>query len=157
MQNLTLNTGQIRNFSDSMATLLQSKCSLFVGMAGISWSPWFSFHCDSWHVGRNCKSCWTELNNAFPNLSALPLLPTNAYFLPVSANLPPRLILTLLLMIQPLDFIVYKIQSMLYIMTTVDSLFLPKAALISIYLLLQPLSSKLLTPPSADKNNSCTA
>ena len=30
------------------------------------------------------------------------------------------------------------------------------AALLSIYLLLKSLSSKLLTPPSADKNNSCT-
>ena len=39
----------------------------------------------------------------------------------------------------------------------VDFLFLPKAAHLFIYLLLKPLSSKLLTPPSADKKNSCTA
>ena len=40
---------------------------------------------------------------------------------------------------------------------TVDFLFWPKAALVSIYLLLNPLLSKLLTPLSADKKNSCTA
>ena len=38
-----------------------------------------------------------------------------------------------------------------------DFLFLPKAAHLFIYLLLKPLLSKLLTPPSADKKNSCTA
>ena len=38
-------------------------------------------------------------------------------------------------------------------MMTVDSLFLPKVALLSIYLLLKPLSSKVRTPPSANKKN----
>ena len=37
-----------------------------------------------------------------PNLSILALLPKNAYFLSVGANLPPRLISSLLLLIQPL-------------------------------------------------------
>ena len=38
-----------------------------------------------------------------------------------------------------------------------DFLFLPKAAHLFIYLLLKPLSSKLLIPPSADKKKSYTA
>ena len=64
---------------------------------------------------------------------------------------------SLLLLIQPLDFIFYKILPALNIMMTADFLFLPKVAHLFIYLLLKPLSSKLLTPPSADKKNSCTA
>ena len=56
-----------------------------------------------------------------------------------------------LALIQPLNFVFYKIQSVLNIMMTVDSLFLLKAALLSICLLLKPLSSKLPTPTSADK------
>ena len=103
------------------------------------------------------KGCKTESNNMSPNLSVLALLPKNAYFLLVGANLPPRLIPSLLLLIQPLDFIFYKILPALNIMMTADFLFLPKAAHLSIYLLLKPLSSKLLTPPSADKKNSYTA
>ena len=47
---------------------------------------------------------------------------------------------SLLFLIQPLDSTFYKILSVLNIMMTVDSLFLPKAALLSIYLLLKPLS-----------------
>ena len=86
-----------------------------------------------------------------PNLSVLALLPKNAYFLLVGANLPPRLIPSLLLLIQPLDFIFYEILPALKIMMTADFLFLPKAAYLFIYLLLKPLSSKLQTPPSADK------
>ena len=73
------------------------------------------------------KGSRTELNNTFPNLLALSLT-RNAYFPPVDADLPSRLIHSLSLPIQPLDFIFYKIQSMLNIMMTVDSLFLPKAA-----------------------------
>ena len=103
------------------------------------------------------KGFRTELNIASPNLFALALLCRNAYFLPVGANLPPRLIRNLLILIQPLDFTFYKILSALNIMMTVDSLFLPTVALLSIYLLLKPLSSKLPTPTSADKKNSCTA
>ena len=61
------------------------------------------------------------------------------------------------ILIQPLDFIFYKILPALNIMMTADFLFLPKAAHLFIYLLLKPLSSKLLTPLSADKKNSCTA
>ena len=73
------------------------------------------------------KSCRTELNSIFPNLCALSLL-RNAYFLPVNAKLPSRLINSLLLLIQQLDFIFYKIQSVLNIMMTVYSLFLPNIA-----------------------------
>ena len=46
---------------------------------------------------------------------------------------------------------------MFNIMMTVDSLFLPKAALLSIHLLLKPFSSKFLISPSTDKKNSCAA
>ena len=92
-----------------------------------------------------------------PNVFVLALLPKNAYFLLVGANLPPRLIPSLLLLIQPSDFIFYKILPALNIMMTADFLFLPKAAHLFIYLLLKPLSSKLLTPPSADEKNLCTA
>ena len=96
------------------------------------------------------KGCLTGLNNLSLNLSAL-ALNGNAYFLPVGANLPSRLILSLLLLIQPLDFIFYKILPVFNILMTVDCLFLPEAALLSIYLLLKPLLSKLLTPPSPTK------
>ena len=44
-----------------------------------------------------------------------------------------------LLLIQPLNFIFYKILSVVNIMMIVDSLFLPKATFLSIYLLLKPL------------------
>ena len=97
------------------------------------------------------KGCRTESNNMSPNLSVLALLPKNAYFLLVGANFPSILIPCLLLLIQPLDFVFYKIIPALNIMMTADFLFLPKAAHLFIYLLLKPLSSKLLTPPSADK------
>ena len=43
------------------------------------------------------KGSRTELNNTFPNLSGLFLLPRNAYFLPVDSNLPPTPIICLLL------------------------------------------------------------
>ena len=77
-------------------------------------------------------------------IEVLALLPRNAYVLPVGANFPPILIPSLLLLIQ------------LNIMA-VDFQFLPKAALLSIYLLLKPLSSKLPTPISADKKISYIA
>ena len=98
----------------------------------------------------------TELNNTSPNLSAFAHLSRNAYFLFVDANLPSRPIPSLLLLIKPLDFIYYKILSVINIVMTVDFLFLPKTALLSINLFLNPLSSKLLIPPFADKKNSCT-
>ena len=70
----------------------------------------FSCHCDSRYVGcSSFKDCRTESNNMSPNLSVLALLPKNAYFLLVGANLPPRLIPSLLLLIQPFDFIFCKI------------------------------------------------
>ena len=109
-------------------------------------------------LGTCCLILSCSLWEVWPtNLSALALFPKNAYFLPVGANLPPRLIPSLLLPIQPWDFIFYKILPALNIMKTANFLFLPKAAHLFIYLFLKPLSSKLLTPPSADKKNSCTA
>ena len=104
------------------------------------------------------QGCRTESNNMSPNLFVLALLPKNAYFLLAGTNLPPRLIIrSLLLLIQPFDFIFYKILPALNIMMTADFLFLPKAAHLFIYLLWKLLSSKLLTPPSADKKNSYAA
>ena len=104
------------------------------------------------------NGCRTESNNMYPNLSILALFSKNAYFLLVGANLPPKLIPSLLLLlIQPLDFIFCKILPALNIMMTAGFLFLPKTAHLFIYLLLTPLSSELLTPPSADKKNSNTA
>ena len=60
----------------------------------------FSCHCDRQYVGVPPRGCRTELNKTSPYLSALVLLPRNSYLLPVSANLPPRLIPSLLLLIQ---------------------------------------------------------
>ena len=80
----------------------------------------FSCHCDSRYVGRIPKGCRTESNNMSPNLSVLALFPKNAYFRRIGANLPSRLIPSLLLLIQPLDFIFYKILPALNIMMTAD-------------------------------------
>ena len=66
----------------------------------------FSCHSDSRCVSCTSQGCRTESNNMSPNLSVL-ALPKNAYFLLVGANLPPRPIPSLLLLIQPLDFIFY--------------------------------------------------
>ena len=88
-----------------------------------------------WHylVKRNRQNRERELlqnkiNNTFPNLYALTLLPRNAYrqFLSIRANFPP----SLLLLIQPLDFIFCKVLPVLNIMMTLNSLFSPKAALL---------------------------
>ena len=119
----------------------------------------FSCQRDSWYVGVPPKDGRTELNITFPNLPILAIL-RNVYFQPVGANLLPRLIiLSLLLPIQPLNFTFCKILTVLNIMMTADFLFLTKAkaALLFIYLLLKPLLSQLLSPPSTDKKNSFTA
>ena len=116
----------------------------------------FSCHCDIRYVGRTSQKLQDRIKQHVPK-PIRSFLPKNAYFLLVGANLPPRLIPSLLLLIQPLDFIFYKILPALNIMMTADYLCLPTAAHLFIYLLLKPLSSKLLTPPSADKKNSYTA
>ena len=71
----------------------------------------FSCHCDSRYVGRTSQGLQDRIEQHAPKLSVLALLPKNAYFLLVGANLPPRLIPSLLLLIQPLDFIFYKIKA----------------------------------------------
>ena len=109
----------------------------------------FSCHCNILYVGCTSQRLHDRTKQMFPNLSALALFPRNTFFFPISANLPP----SLLLLIQPFNFIFYKIQSVLNIVMTVDTLFLPRTPLLSIYLLLKPLSSKLLILPSADKKN----
>ena len=65
---------------------------------------------------------------------------------------------SLLILIQPLDFIFYEILPVLNILhyddsLTVDSLFLPKAIPVFTYLLMnnETTCTKLLTPPYADK------
>ena len=89
------------------------------------------------------------------------------YFLPVNANLPPRLKLNLLLLIQTLDFILqnpvcaqHYYSSRICIYPQSHSSFhscsrplLCQSALLSIYLL----SSKIPTRSSANKKNLCTA
>ena len=116
----------------------------------------FSCHCDSRYVGCTSQRLQDRIKLHVPK-SIRSCSSKNAYFLLAGANLPPRLIPSLLLLIQPLDFIFYKILPALNIMMTADFLFLPKAAHLFIYLLWKLLSSKLLTPPSADKKNSYIA
>ena len=115
-----------------------------------------SCHCDSRYVDRTFQRLQNRIKQHVSKSIHSSSSSRNAYFLSASANLSPKLIHCLLLPIQLLDLIFYKIVSVLNIMMTVDSLFLPKAAHLSIYPLLKPLSSKLLTSPSADKKNSCT-
>ena len=117
----------------------------------------FSCHCDSRYVGRTSQRLQVRIKQHVPESIRSCSSSKNAYFLLVGANFPPRLIPSLLLLIQPLNFIFYKILPALNIMMTVDFLFLPKVAHLFICQLLKPLSSKLLTPPSADKKNSCVA
>ena len=113
----------------------------------------FSCHCDSRYVGRTSQRLQDRIKQHVPkSIRSCSFCQKRDCFLHVGANLPPRL-----MPIQPLNFIFYKILPALNIMMTADFLFLPKAAHLFIYLLLKPLSSKLLTPPSADKKNSCTA
>ena len=116
----------------------------------------FSFHCDSHYVDRTSQWLQDKIKQHVATFFRSLSFQKCMYFLPVSANLSPSLISILLLVIQPFVFLFYKILPVLKIMITVDSLFLPKAALLSIYLLLKPLLSKLLTSPSADKNKLCT-
>ena len=91
----------------------------------------------------------------YVNFFAIACLLKNVCFPPYSANRPPRPIISLLFLIQSLDFTFYKMLPVLNTMMTVNYLFLPKTVLLSIYLVLKPLLSKLQTPPSADKKNSC--
>ena len=73
----------------------------------------------------------------------------------VVANLPPSLIPSLLFLIQPLDFIFYKLLPVLNITLTVNSLFFRKNALflpLSI-VALEATSLKLVTPSSINKTN----
>ena len=117
----------------------------------------FSCHTDRRYVGRTSQRLQHRIKQHVPKSIRSCSSSQNAYFLLVCANLPSRLIPSILLLIQPLDFIFYKILPALNIMMTADFIFLPKAAHLFIYLLLKPLSSKLLTPPSDYKKNSYTA
>ena len=117
----------------------------------------FTCYCDSRYVGRTSLRLQDRIKQHVTKSVRFCSSSKNAYFLLVGANLPPRLISSLLLLIQPLDFIFYKILPALNIMMTADFLSLPKTDHLFIYLLLKPLSSKPLTLPSDDKKNSYTA
>ena len=115
-----------------------------------------SCHCDSRYVGCNSQRLQDRIKQhvlkSIHSCSSSQKCLLPAYRCKCSTILIP----ILLLPIQPLDYIFYKILRVRNIMKTVDCLMLPKAAHLSTYLLLKPLLSKLLTPPSADKNNSRT-
>ena len=103
------------------------------------------------YVGRTYQRLQDRIKQHAPKSYLLLLFFRNAYFLPVSANLKSSLISTsLLFFVHSPDFIFYKILPVFNIMMTEDSLF-------SIYLPLKPLSSKRLSPLSADKKNPRTA
>ena len=116
----------------------------------------FSCHCDSRCIGRISQRLPDKIKQHAPK--CIPTCSSQERILPARrCKFSSQPSTSLLLLIQPLGFICYKILPVLNTMMTVDSLFFPKAALLSIYLLLKPLSSKLLILPSADKKNSCTA
>ena len=71
----------------------------------------FSCHCDNWYVSRSSQVYRTEFNNIRPRI-----YPFLLFLSAIGANLPPRLIPSLLLLIQPLDSIFYKILSVLNIL-----------------------------------------
>ena len=118
----------------------------------------FSCHCDSRYVTRTSQRLQDRIKQHVPK-SIRSCSSFQKRLLPARQckSSTQTLIPSLLLLIQPLDFIFYKILPALNIMMTADFLFLPKAAHFFIYLLLKPLSLKLLTLSSADKKNSCTA
>ena len=95
----------------------------------------FSCHCNSRYVGCTFQRLQSKSKQHVPKFICSCFFSRNAYFLHVVVILPPRPIpSSLLLLILPLDFIFYKIRSVRNIMMTVDSLFSPKAALLSIYI-----------------------
>ena len=119
----------------------------------------FSCHCDSRDVGctsqrlqdrikqhapKSIRSCSSSQKRLSPARRCKSSTHTNTQSLASDSAIGLNLLHTVIL-------------SALNIVMTADFLFLPKAAHLFIYLLMKPLSSKLLTPPSADKNNSNTA
>ena len=98
----------------------------------------FSCHCDSQYVGHTSQKLQNRIKQHVPKSIIFCPSFQKSLLLPVSA-------------IQPLDFIFHKLLPVLNIMLTVRFLFLPKAILLFIYMLLKPLLSKLLTQPFADK------
>ena len=117
----------------------------------------FSCHCDSRYVGRTSQRLQDRIKQHVPksirsnSSSQKRLLPARRCKSSTQTNTQS------LASDSAIDFIFYKILPALNIMMTADFLFLPKAAHLFIYLLLKPLSSKLLTPPSDYKKNSYTA
>ena len=102
----------------------------------------FSCHYDSRYVGRTSQRLQDRIKQHVPkSIRSYSSSQKRLLLMPVDANLPPRPIPSLLLLIQPLDFIFDKILSVLNIMMSVHFLFLPKAALLFIFQLLKPLSS----------------
>ena len=64
----------------------------------------FSCHCNSRYEGRTSRRLQDRIKQHVPKSIRSRSSSHKRYFLPVSANLPP----SLLLLIQPLDFILYK-------------------------------------------------
>ena len=115
----------------------------------------FSCHCGSRYIGRTSQRLRYRIKQHVPKSMCCCSSFQKRLLLARRCKSSPRLIPSLLLLIQPLDFIFYKILPVLnMLMITVDFLFSPMAAHFSNYLLLKPISSKLLTPTSADKKNS---
>ena len=102
------------------------------------------------------KAAGQELNYTFSNVSALAHLPKNAYFLLVLTNLPPSLIPSLLLLIQPLNFFFYKILVVLNNIMTVDSLILAQGRSPFHLSALEATCIKI-NPALCRSKNSCTA
>ena len=117
----------------------------------------FSCHCDSRYVGRTSQRLQNRIKQHVPksirscSSSHKRLLPARRCKSSTQTNTQS------LASDSAIGLHLYRILRALNIIMTADFLSLPKAAHLFIYLLLKPLSSKLLTPPSADKKNSYTA
>ena len=111
----------------------------------------FSCHCDSRYVGCTSRRPQDRIKQHVPksirfcSSSQKRLLPARRCKSSTQTNTQS------LASDSAIGLHLFQILPALNIMMTADFLFLPKAAHLFIYLLLKPLSSKLLTPPSADK------
>ena len=110
------------------------------------------FQWASFRYQQECTACFTEKQRDLSIFMPLWQSICRPYFpkadVPKSIIFCPSFQKSLLLpisAIQPLDFIFYKLLPVLNIMLTVRFLFLPKATLLFIYMLLKPFLSKLVT------------
>ena len=119
----------------------------------------FSCNCDSRYVGRNFQRLQDRTKQHVSKsirscfFSQKRVLPTRLCKFFLRSPGP-----SLLLLVQPLDFIFCKILRVLITTMAVDYLFLIKQGRSRFHLsALRLLTSKLLTPLTADKKNSCSA